>query len=534
MVDQKRAASRSAFSDAGMDEALESLMEEVQELYLADQTPWVIGYSGGKDSTAVVQVTWNAILKLPPEKRHKPVYVITTDTMVENPIVAAWVEGSLKQLGGEARKVDMPFTDKLLYPETEDSFWVNLIGKGYPAPRHKFRWCTERLKIKPTSLFIENAVSEYGEVVLLIGARQAESTRRAASLKSRKKTAVRDRLTNHPKLTNCLVYTPIEYWTDDDVWAYLLQKPNPWGTSNKDLMAMYRGATGDNECPVVVDTSTESCGNSRFGCWVCTLVNEDKSMTAMIRNDHEKEWMSPLLEIRNELDFRGDDAHQRDQENRDFRRLTGRLHFFEKSDKGESKLIRGPYTQNSRKEWLRRVLEAQEEIRTNKATPEHVKDIELIRIAELEEIRRIWVYEKHEIEDWVPVIYKEATGRDFPGPKDENLAFDNNSLELLEEACAGEEGSALMYEMVRNLLTIEHQYRNKSVRRGLFEDLEKAIARSFFKDEEDAKEWAQMEFESKKSHFDELGQLVDDEAPTKEPVPDLSTPSSESEKNDDS
>ena len=299
MVDQKRAASRSAFSDSGMDEALESLMEEVQELYLADQTPWVIGYSGGKDSTAVVQVTWNAIQKLPPEKRHKPVYVITTDTMVENPIVAAWVEGSLKQLGGEARKVGMPFTDKLLYPETEDSFWVNLIGKGYPAPRHKFRWCTERLKIKPTSLFIENAVSEYGEVVLLIGARQAESTRRAASLKSRKKTAVRDRLTNHPKLTNCLVYTPIEYWTDDDVWAYLLQKPNPWGTSNKDLMAMYRGATGDNECPVVVDTSTESCGNSRFGCWVCTLVNEDKSMTAMIRNDHEKEWMSPLLEIRN-------------------------------------------------------------------------------------------------------------------------------------------------------------------------------------------------------------------------------------------
>ena len=197
-------------------------------------------------------------------------------------------------------------------------------------------------------------------------------------------------------------------------------------------------------------------------------------------------------------------------------------------------MIRGPYTQNSRKEWLRRVLEAQEEIRTNKATPEHVKDIELIRIAELEEIRRIWVYEKHEIEDWVPVIYKEATGRDFPGPKDENLAFDNNSLELLEEACAGEEGSALMYEMVRNLLTIEHQYRNKSVRRGLFEDLEKAIARSFLKDEEDAKEWAQMEFESKKSHFDELGQLVDDEAPTKEPVPDLSTPSSESEKNDDS
>jgi DNA sulfur modification protein DndC len=91
------------------------------------------------------------------------------------------------------------------------------------------------------------------------------------------------------------------------------------GDSNKDLFELYRGATEDNECPFVIDTSTPSCGDSRFGCWVCTLVSEDKSMSAMIQNDEQKSWMQPLLDLRNELDIYDD--HDR----RDFRRMTGKV-----------------------------------------------------------------------------------------------------------------------------------------------------------------------------------------------------------------
>ena len=58
---------------------------------------------------------------------------------------------------------------------------------------------------------------------------------------------------------------------------------------------MYQGATSGGECPLVVDTSTPSCGTSRFGCWVCTLVDQDRSMEAMIANDEEKVWMTPLV-----------------------------------------------------------------------------------------------------------------------------------------------------------------------------------------------------------------------------------------------
>src|SRR5690606_14031971 len=143
----------------------------------------------------------------------------------------------------------------------------------------------------------------------------------------------------------------------------------------------------DNECPIVVDTSTPSCGNSRFGCWVCTLVDQDKSMKAMIQNDSEKTWMLPLLELRNRLDFRGEDQRRRDIESREYRRLRGSPQLNRTGDD----LIPGPYTQAARAAWLTQLLQAQKTIRTNSNAPEHVWEIELITREELKLIRRIWI-----------------------------------------------------------------------------------------------------------------------------------------------
>ena len=126
----------SFFASDGFSKSIATLTEEIRTLYLADETPWVIGYSGGKDSTAVTQLVWLALSELQDEARtHKPVYVITTDTLVENPIVAAWVRSSLKVLRESSKREKLPFQTELLEPEVADSFWVNLIGKGYPAPR---------------------------------------------------------------------------------------------------------------------------------------------------------------------------------------------------------------------------------------------------------------------------------------------------------------------------------------------------------------------------------------------------------------
>ena len=133
---------RSAFTMRGLRKSIDELVEETKELYCADEIPWVVGYSGGKDSTAALQIVWMALTALEPSLQTKPVHVISTDTLVENPVVASWVNESLKTLGRAAKSKKLPIQPHRLTPEINDTYWVNLIGRGYPAPRHKFRWCT--------------------------------------------------------------------------------------------------------------------------------------------------------------------------------------------------------------------------------------------------------------------------------------------------------------------------------------------------------------------------------------------------------
>ncbi|MFF3060184.1 DNA phosphorothioation system sulfurtransferase DndC [Streptomyces sp. NPDC057909] len=486
---------RKPFDGRALSDVVDELTSEVRELYTADEVPWVIGYSGGKDSTAVLQLVWLALKELPQEQRTKPVHVISTDTLVENPVVAAWVSQSLETMRKSAEEQGLPIEPHRLTPEVKDSFWVNLIGRGYPAPRPKFRWCTERLKIKPSNSFIRNVVAEHGETILVLGIRKTESQARARAMAKHEKRRVRDRLSPNGNLPNSLVYSPVEDWTNDDVWEFLMQVSNPWGYTNKDLLTMYQGASSDGECPLVVDSTTPSCGSSRFGCWTCTLVEQDKSMSAMIQNDEEKDWMLPLLTLRNKLDApfghyeEGDPElppgkkapyPRPDKPARDFRRMNGKIQLFNDG------AIHGPYLQQYREEWLRDLLEAQTWIRAN--APESVRGIELITMGELHEIRRQWVFDKHEVEDSLPRIYKDATGEEFPGePLDAQLVMGADEMELLRQACDGDE---LHFGMLRELLAVERKYRTMTRRAGLFQALEEAVSKGYYADHADALEFA--------------------------------------------
>jgi len=450
---------------------VEALLDEIRELYCADVVPWVVGYSGGKDSTAVLQLVWMALAKLPCDKLTKPIYVISTDTMVENPIVAAWVAKSLGTMGDAAKAAQLPILPKPLKPRVEDSFWTCLIGKGYPSPRHKFRWCTYRLKILPSNTFIRGIIQKHGSATLCLGIRKAESSKRASVMRRIEgKQDLRDRLNVNDKLPGCYVYSPIENWTNDDVWLFLMQYRNAWGYDNKQLLNMYRGASADGECPLVVDTTTPSCGSSRFGCWVCTLVDKDRSMAAMIQNDQEKEWMLPLLELRDEL------ANKDDRDKRDFRRMSGNVELFNDAP------IHGPYLPEIRAYWLRRVLEAQQFAREH--GPSDVAAIEFITYEELKAIRHEWYYGKGEREDLLPKIYREVTGEDFPeGPLDENQQIGAGELRVLKQLCGDDR---LHYELVRGLLAVEETYRAKVRRAGLYEELAGVFKRCFYEDEDDA------------------------------------------------
>lgn len=462
------------------------IIKRIQDLYLADKVPWVVGYSGGKDSTATLQLVWYALSTLNDEDRsRKPVHVISTDTMVEQPIVAAWVNRSLELMKESAHNQDLPIVPHRLTPTVKDSYWVNLIGKGYPAPRPGFRWCTSRLKIQPSNQFILNVVRSHGETILVLGTRKAESVTRARVMEKYEKKRIRQWLSPNASLPNSWVFSPIEDWTDDEVWEYLLTVSNPWGRSNRDLFSMYRGANPDNECPLVVDTSTPSCGGSRFGCWVCTIVAEDKSMEAMIQNDAEKTWMTPLLEFRNELGRADSNGKIQDRDLRDFRRFDGSI----KINHRDGKPIHGPYTKTVREYWLRRLLEVQQSIHKN--GPTDMKKLELISHNELTEIRRIWLEEKHEFDDALPTIYEEVVGTPFETEVANRRSFGKREWNILAEIC---EKDPVFMELQATLLDIAQTAVGTLKPKGkVMEDLVAAIKKSYYVDEEDAAEfaWAQ-------------------------------------------
>jgi DNA sulfur modification protein DndC len=463
--------SKSAFID-GFGAVVEAKKQQIRDLYLSDQIPWVIGYSGGKDSTATLQLVWTAVSELESARRHKPIHVISTDTLVENPVVSLWVSKSLKRMQQASTDSGLEvFQPHRLTPELQDRYWVNLIGKGYPAPRPKFRWCTSRLKINPSNNFIKNVVRQNGEAILVLGTRKAESAARHANMKKYEASSTRELLSTHGQLDRSWVYTPIADWSNDDVWMYLTQVPNPWGHQNEDLLGMYQGATQDGECPLVVDTSTPSCGDSRFGCFVCTLVDKDKSMQAMIQNDSEKEWMLPLMDFRNKwLDIKDDRQH------RDHRRMDGRLTWH------NDRLVHGPYTQEYRQNLLRAVLEAQQAV--HDLRKDDGDDLQIISFEELEEIRRIWVKDKHELEDSLPGIFEEATGTQYPGkPLSERQALGPDQLEELRQVCE-ERGDpdGVVFQTLRDLLATEHRFRTMARRTGLYDHLLRSLEKGRFHD----------------------------------------------------
>lgn len=466
---------------------IEGLMETVRNLYMSDDIPWVIGYSGGKDSTATLQLVWLALSAMKREDMRKPVHVINTDTLVESPIIEKWVEKSLRIMDETAKEKGLPFVTHRLTPAMDQTFWVNLIGRGYPFPRKKFRWCTDRLKIQPVNNFIKSAIAEHGEIIMVLGTRKAESQRRARTMAYYEKKRVRELLSPNPTLANELVFSPLEEWNDDDVWVFLMQYKNPWGYSNQELLTLYKGATADNECPLMVEKNLPSCGKSRFGCWVCTMVEKDKSMEAMIANDDEKAWMAPLLEFRNKF---GDE--ERDRDRRSFKKMQGFL------QGSYGKLHHGPYKKKIREEWLEELLKIQLEINQN--GPVEFADLELISMPELRNIRRIWVNEKHEFDDSLPRIYESIMGKKFEDPDWIGLEmYGKDEWDLLKETCDdlfGEE--ELSFEMMYNLVAIENESNSVNDRKGILDSIENCIRHNFYADESDATAYYAEQLERKK------------------------------------
>ncbi|APZ97623.1 sulfurtransferase [Sphingopyxis sp. QXT-31] len=340
--------------------------ELLAEYRAAHDFPWIIGFSGGKDSTLVAQLVFEMLLDLPPSARTRPVHIVANDTLVEAPLIARHLDAMLERMRSVVPALRLPVTVVKTSPKIDQTFWVNLIGRGYPSPSRSFRWCTDRMKIQPTSHYIRSTIDETGQAILLLGVRRQESATRAMSVN---RYSNGERLNPHNSLAGCLVFRPIVEFSTDEVWQVLLQRRPPWGGSHRQLVTLYRNAAG-GECPLVLDKDdAPSCGtsSSRFGCWTCTVIVKDHSMEGFIGTGNEH--LEPLMDFRDWLA-----EIRQDAEMRMARRRTGA-----RSHLADGSLIPGPFTFEARRMILDRLIKVQAEV----GEP-------LISESEIQQIHSIW------------------------------------------------------------------------------------------------------------------------------------------------
>lgn len=431
---------------------IDNIIEELIDQYLEKDRfnrPWIIGFSGGKDSTVLLTLVWLALERLKNLRTElkRNVYVVCNDTMVENPVIEEYVTNVLSAIKRAAKQQQLPISVHTTTPELEDSFWCCVIGKGYPVPNNSFRFCTEKMKIKPTSTFITNQVAEDGEAIVLIGTRRSESQQRAKSVG--KHEIKGHRLSKHPLNPNTFTYAPIKELMLEEVWWIINTIPCPWGFDNKILYKIYVEASADDyECPTVVtDKNHSSCGQSRFGCWICTVVKEDKSMSSLINNGVK--WMKPLLDYRNRL-----------IENRnvsEYRCSTRRNGQLAVDEFGHNM---GNYTMDYRIQLLKELLQIQKE------TQSYRSSIDLITNQELIAIQVLW-YRDGNFKTTVNDIYNEVYGYNIPNS---NVGLQERLL--LEKACAEHPKH---FQLIQELLALQKNKVLLMRKYGLATDLESRI-----------------------------------------------------------
>lgn len=512
----------------------EAILETIRQVYQNDNRPWILGFSGGKDSTCMVQLVWRALSQLPAEKLTKTIYVISSNTLVEAPQIAERITINLDKIEKEAKKIGLPIKTNLLRPPTSDTFWVRMLGLGYPAPTTLFRWCTDMLKISNADRFIKDTVSQHGEAIVLLGMRKSESTTReqVMSLYSIENS----HLSRHSKFDSTYVFTPIEDLTAEDVWNYLLQNKNPWGEENRDLLAMYQDANA-SECPLVIDTTTPSCGGGRFGCWTCTVVDNQSYLTNLIETDEKNEWMEVLAELREELKLTQDQfgylckkcktVVQFNRKDKEYTCITcdlkfskpketeeqGKIELYDVWEKFREKIRRsgrvelkaygdgytpGPYTMEFRREYLEKLLKGQVKIQKLKKDP----DFELILEEEIHEIQKIWRNEQGDWKESAYEIFNRITGKNIRSEKSGLGNFGATEQELLETICTDHK---VPFKLVSNLLSLELNSQGANRHSKIYDKIKKELSKEW-RDVNDKKEFEKIigELEEKKKINDSV------------------------------
>lgn len=410
----------------------EDIINEMMYVYKHDNRPWLIGYSGGKDSSMLVSLVIDMVMRLPEKERTKKIFIVTSDTGVENPIVKNYMHSSSNKINEFSKKNNANIIADIIYPDIAQSFWSLVIGLGYPTPEPPgFRWCTERLKILPMNKYTNSVIEQYGEVVLLLGVRKAESLTRRRSITIREIEG--KLLTPHSDIAKAYVYNPLTEIKNELVWEYLLKDNgiSSWGVDMKYLFNLYQGEEMKEEQSVIGQIDKDKIpvtGNSRFGCWCCTIVKIDKSLQRFI--DKGSKELEPLREFRDWLV-----SIRQNPEFRDSKRRNGKV--YQKSN-GEYGF--GPFKLTARQEILRRLLVLQRDT-----------GFELISNEELKMIDTLWDMEGDLSRRKLVDIYHEVFGEKLSWDEYKEPLYD---AEIIQEMQNAAEDADIPFELITKLIVM--------------------------------------------------------------------------------
>lgn len=329
----------------------------IRHEFVRRNVPWFLGFSGGKDSSALLKLTYQALMSLD-RRTDRRLTVVYCDTGVDVPLVASLVRRTLRRLKAEAKADSVPLAVAIARPPLADRYFVKVIGRGYPPPSNKFRWCTDRLRINPVRRVLRSGRGD--ERIVLLGVRHGESAQRDRTL--RKHAGEGEYYLRQTGQRGTFIFSPILNYRVEDVWATIEQSAPPFCIDGPRLTKLYKEAGG--ECPSIRDPHGTPCGKGRFGCWTCTVVRKDHAMTSMIAEGHTE--LTPLLRWRDWLMTIRDEPTYRCEVRRN------------------GALGPGPFTLRARREILRRLLAAE------KQSP-----WKLISAPEIDIIRQLWKSDMH-------------------------------------------------------------------------------------------------------------------------------------------
>lgn len=296
---------------------------------------WVVTYSGGKDSTLVAVLT-SLFLTANPGYTVQ-LEVIYSDTLMEMPPLRETADAMMKHMRSAFKRAGLQARVRAVTPRVQDRFWVKLLGRGYPPPGPRFRWCTHRLKIKPADALLNRDGSI--DTAILTGVRYGESATRTKNLRvscANGGECGQDYwFMKGPQGSNRSYYAPVVHWRTCKVWDFLVFVAPNLGWPTKKLFALY----GDQDL--------------RFGCWTCTLVERDKTMENLMKRPG-MERLAELHAFRNRIVEECKDPVNR------LRRPDGRL---------------GPVQLEARRRLMRELLRLQRKLKMALVSPEEIQAI---------------------------------------------------------------------------------------------------------------------------------------------------------------